>query len=233
MPPILVWLRQDLRLTDNPALHAAVTEGACILPIYILDETPNNPWPLGGAQRWWLHHSLQALQAQFAKHKTPLLLRRGVPEQILLELIQTTQATTVYWNRCYEPFAIARDKKLKCELQNQSISVKTFNSALLQEPWDVLTDSDSYYKVFTRYWQRCLRQLKPGFPLPKPPLKPSTIKLHSDSLENWELLPKKPDWSRGFNKIWSPGEKGAAKYLAQFIDNKLQDYKEKRDYPNQ
>lgn len=233
MDVIIVWLRQDLRLIDNPAMHAAVAAGAHLIPVYILDEISHNPWPLGGAQRWWLHQSLWDLQAQFAQHKIPLILRRGATQQVLLELIQASKATAVYWNRCYEPFAIARDKKLKQNLAQQGITVKTFNSALLQEPWEIMTDANGYYKVFTRYWQRCLREWQPTLPLPKPKFKSAGAKLQSDHLEQWNLLPSKPDWSQGLKQTWQPGEKGAVKALTQFIKDKIQDYSEGRDYPSQ
>ncbi len=56
----ILWFRQDLRLADNPALMAAIEAGAAIVPVYIFSPDEENPWPPGGASRWWLHHSLHA-----------------------------------------------------------------------------------------------------------------------------------------------------------------------------
>lgn len=63
MSPTIVWFRQDLRLQDNPALAAALAPGGAIVPVFIWDEAGEGDWPAGGASRWWLHHSLTALDA--------------------------------------------------------------------------------------------------------------------------------------------------------------------------
>ena len=54
-PPNLLWFRQDLRLTDNPALRAAAAAGP-VIPVYILDDVSPGSWTMGGASHWWLHH---------------------------------------------------------------------------------------------------------------------------------------------------------------------------------
>ncbi|MBX9719275.1 MAG: deoxyribodipyrimidine photo-lyase, partial [Microbacteriaceae bacterium] len=59
--PTIVWLRDDLRVADNPALTAAVERGAPVVVVYLLDEQSPGARPLGGASRWWLHHSLGSL----------------------------------------------------------------------------------------------------------------------------------------------------------------------------
>ena len=59
--PAIVWFRQDLRLSDNPALHEALEDGYAVIPLYILDDKNAAEWKLGGAARWWLHHSLSRI----------------------------------------------------------------------------------------------------------------------------------------------------------------------------
>ena len=61
--PVIVWFRQDLRLSDNPAFEAAVAMQAPILPVYILDDVNAGDFRQGAASRWWLHNSLSALDA--------------------------------------------------------------------------------------------------------------------------------------------------------------------------
>ncbi len=68
----VVWFRNDLRVSDHPALAHAAERGA-IIPVFILDNT--DPWPLGGASRWWLHHSLTSLQQRLGR--LVLLRKRG------------------------------------------------------------------------------------------------------------------------------------------------------------
>ena len=64
--PVIVWFRDDLRLSDHPALHAAAGTRRLVICLYVFDETSQAntpaPRPLGGAARWWLAQSLRALQ---------------------------------------------------------------------------------------------------------------------------------------------------------------------------
>jgi deoxyribodipyrimidine photo-lyase len=50
---------RDLRLADNPALHAAAARGP-LIPVFIWDPHADDPWPPGAASRWWLHHRYEA-----------------------------------------------------------------------------------------------------------------------------------------------------------------------------
>ncbi|MGE0853501.1 MAG: deoxyribodipyrimidine photo-lyase [Hyphomicrobiaceae bacterium] len=149
----IVWFRQDLRLHDNCALAHAAARGP-VLPLYILDETvPPRGRPLGGAQRWWLHHSLAALEGSLGD----VALLRGDPRELLPKVAGDAKATGVYWNRCYEPYAIAWDRGLKSDLTQAGLDVRSFNAALLHEPWEVQTGSGGPFKVYWPFWRACLR----------------------------------------------------------------------------
>lgn len=232
-PPAILWFRQDLRLADNPALTAAARDGRPVIALYILDAA-TRPWPMGGASLWWLHHSLAALHADLRKrYGLALVLRRGDPAEILPALIRETGADTVHWNRCYEPAAIARDGAIKSALCDSGIAVETHNSALLFEPWTVRTQTKGWYRVFSPFWRACR-----ALPAPPPPLPaPASIaawesEVASDDIHAWGLLPTAPDWAGGLRQSWQPGEAGAAKRLADFLDEKLHGYAEGRDRPD-
>lgn len=92
--PSLLWLRQDLRLHDQPALVAAAKEGA-VIPVYVLDDEGPGAWRIGGAQRWWLHHSLTALGRQLKEAGSRLILRRGPAVAVLTQLLEETGASTL------------------------------------------------------------------------------------------------------------------------------------------
>ena len=96
-----MWFRQDLRLTDNPALLHAADSGKPILPLFILDEHSPDVRPLGAAQKWWLHHSLLSLSNGLKKLGCTLVLRRGASEDIIRNLVQDTSADAICWNRRY------------------------------------------------------------------------------------------------------------------------------------
>ncbi|MBL8644159.1 MAG: deoxyribodipyrimidine photo-lyase [Rhodospirillaceae bacterium] len=233
-PPIIVWFRQDLRVADNPALHAAAATGRAVAPVYILDNAADAPWPLGGASRWWLHGALAALQASLAKLGAPLILRQGDSANVLAALIKETGADALYWNRCYEPAAIERDKDIKTALKARHIDVQSFNSALLFEPWEIRTQSETPFKVFTPFHKAVLNAPPPRTPLAAPkklvsiPQQPA-----SDALEAWNLRPTKPDWAGGLRAAWSPGEAAAKKRLSQFLDNAVAHYAKGRDVPGE
>jgi deoxyribodipyrimidine photo-lyase len=136
-PGTIVWLRQDLRLRDNPALAAALERGGWILPLYILCQEEEGDWPAGAASRWWLHESLAALEAALNQRGSRLLLQRGRALDVIRELVKHSGADAVYWNRRYEPAAIARDSAIKQALRGDGVATASFNGALLAEPWDV------------------------------------------------------------------------------------------------
>jgi deoxyribodipyrimidine photo-lyase len=132
--PVIVWFRDDLRLADNPALAAAIARGSPLVAVYILDDEATGRWRLGGAARWWLHHSLAALAKNIERLGGALVLRRGESVAAIRSLIQETGARAVYWNRGYAPFVIARDRAVTHALEREGLEVRTFHASTLFEP---------------------------------------------------------------------------------------------------
>lgn len=227
MTTALVWFRQDLRCSDNPALALACHEHANLIPLYIWDTDIK---PADGAQQWWLHHSLVSLDDSLQKHALRLILRQGKPLDILLKLAKTHAVDTVYWNRCYEPNVIERDKIIKTALRAAGIKVKSCNGSLLNEPWTIKNKSGTFYKVFTPFWRHCLQDMD----IPKPAKisrYPNRVSAQSDRLVDWNLIPQRPNWAEGFARYWQPGEKGAQKKLKKFLKHHLTQYQHARDIP--
>ncbi len=108
--PAIHWFRQDLRLRDNPALNAAIATGRPVLPVYILDDEAPGPWCIGRRQPL-VAASQPDVACRLISQKlgADLFLRRGHADTVIAELVLETGATAVHWNRCYEPYAIARD----------------------------------------------------------------------------------------------------------------------------
>jgi deoxyribodipyrimidine photo-lyase len=224
MNPIIVWFRQDLRLADNPALHAAVQTGRPVVPLFILHEASDGrPW--GAASRWWLDKSLKALDADLRHRGSRLVLRQGDPAMIVPGLAEELGAEVV-WNRLYGPAATVRDTDLKAEL-----GARSFNASLLVEPWTVKTGEGRPYGVFTPFWRAAERLIedetihRAPSRIPGPDRWPA-----SDDLKDWKLHPAKPDWSGGFDP-WTPGDAGAHEALSRFR-RRLDDYAEVRDRPD-
>ncbi len=225
--PIILWFRQDLRLSDNPALVAAAKAGK-VLPVYILDDLSSGPWRMGGASRWWLHHSLNALNRSLDGQ---LRCFSGDAASIIPQLVAETGASGVYWNRCYEPWRIARDTVIKEHLGEKGCQAKSFNGSMLWEPWQVLKKDGTPYKVFTPYFRKgCLSQPAPRKLLPQPELTLFTDFVDALTIDQLDLL-SSYDWYSKMDQYWTIGEEGASQAHARFLAEGLYGYKEGRDFP--
>ncbi len=224
MTKTIVWFRQDLRLCDNHALFNACKNGE-IIPLFVLDDHDRE---LGGASKWWLHHSLKKLATSLGG----LVLRKGDPLSILQSLVQETNADAVYWNRGYEPHIVQRDTEIKSTLSHDEFDVQSFHGSVVREPWEIETGSGGPYKVYTPFWKA---NLKKG--LPEPIHAPTTIQLASldglgEALEDWALLPNNPNWAKDWEALWAPGEVGANKRLDEFLQEDIKGYGELRNRPD-
>ena len=229
MKKILLWFRRDLRLTDNPALYSARQEQ--IIPIYIHAPDEDTPWQPGAASRWWLHHSLTSLSEQLKQAGSRLIIRQGPTLQVLEQLIQETGADAVYCNRLYEPTTIRRDTMIKQTLSKSGIEYQSFAGSLLYEPWSVQSKSATPYKVFTPFWNTCMKRGLPTDIHPGVRKLPAVAKqLKSVGMGDLGLLPT-IDWDQAFYQYWQPGENYAQQQLRMFIKDQLVDYATGRDYP--
>ena len=224
---VIHWFRQDLRVADNPSLnHASKNES--VLPIYILDDVNAEEMGLGSASRWWLHHSLESLNHSL---DNSLSLYIGDAKKVIKDLVKRFNITGVYWNRCYEPWRIQRDKEIKSLLEGEGIDVQSFNASLLWEPWEVKKADGTPYKVFTPFYRKgCLQVSAPREPLRKPRKLTCFYNKTSASIEDLNLLPEIP-WDITIANEWKVGEQHAKKQLSTFLKNGIQDYKKGRNFP--
>jgi len=221
--PALVWLRDDLRIGDNPALHAAVHQDRPVVVFYLLDEETEGIREHGGAARWWLHHSLAALAADLKKRGASLVLRRGAAEREVPRLVDDTGAEALYWNRRYGA-AREVDAALKTSLRERGLDVQSFQGSLMFEPWTVQTADGRPFRVFSPFWRACQASGEPRAPHPKPRRIDGGDAPASDRLDDWGLLPTEPDWAGGLRDRWKPGEASAHRLLEHFAKNVLDRY---------
>ena len=137
--PVILWLREDLRFDDNPAMRAAAETGQPVICIYVFDEKTPGEQAMGGAQRWWLHHSLTAFREDLDTREGALILRQGDPKDIIPALAEETGAAAVFWNRRYMKWQTETDAAIKSTLKENDVRVESFNARLLFEPWEVET----------------------------------------------------------------------------------------------
>ena len=232
--PALVWLRDDLRLDDHPAVSEVGDRPA--LFVYIHDEVTPEPRPLGGASRWWLARSLESLKARVAAIGGRLDVLSSPAESTLLALARASGASHVYWVRRYSGAEIEIDKRVKAALSGMAIVAQSFNGSLLREPWEVASEAGASFKVFTAFWRR--HRALGRFAIPKPAPDrlvaapwPDAAPPRSE-IADLHLIPTAPDWSGGLADTWRPGEAGAQSRLDRFVSESLADYPDARDRPD-
>lgn len=231
--PIIVWFTQDLRLSDNACLHAAVASGHPILPVYILDDVTPGEFAMGGASRWWLHKSLGSLASSLKALDGRLVIRRGEAGSVLGQLVEQTGAKAVYFSRGYAPWSGELEKKIASQCEASGVDCKRFSGFLLHEPEAVRTGNDGPYKVYTPFSRNCLSRDISRQPRPAP----ETIDFHSaevtgDGLDDLDLYSGQPDWAAEFPERWSPGEAGAHNKLKHFLETAVGDYDQARNLPD-
>lgn len=233
---MVVWFRDDLRLADHPAFARAAATGRPLICVYLHDPDAAGERAPGGAARWWLHVSLQALETALAARGGRLLILQGDAVAMLPALAVEAGAKAVYWNRRYGFAQREADSAIKIDLRARGIEVESANGHLLHEPWTVLNQSGQPFRVFTAYWRACRLKGDPAPPLPEPERiifqrLPAALLRRAVDLDALGLAPRAPDWSVGLRAAWPAGEAAALARLDTFVADGLDDYAEARDEP--
>ena len=227
--PVIVWLRRDLRLSDNPAIDAAFQTGSPVIFVFIYDALVG---AMGSAPKWRLGLSLEALRTKIAANGGALVLRKGDPLQILEDLVAETGATELHYCRDYTPEAIARDTEIKAELSKRA-KVESHCGLLLFEPWTVETGSGSFYKVYTPFWKAVRDRSVPNeLPEPGQLRAPSEVP-DSEVLDDWGLGAGMDRGAEVVSQHVCVGEDAAQKRLSKFVASRISGYKDDRNFMGQ
>jgi deoxyribodipyrimidine photo-lyase len=218
--PSLMWFRRDLRLADNQALTAAAARGPVVALYVFEDEAVTHPYAIGSAQRWWLHHSLAALDKAIGGK---LLLRRGKAADVVRQVAGEIGVSEIHATFLYEPWEAATQEALS--------DIVTFHDGdTLVPPEAVTTGSGKPYRVYGPFWRALAGHLPPPEPLPAPKVEWAAPP-EGDRLADWRLRPVRPDWAKAFSDEWTSGEAGAAARLDDFAAD-VGDYADRRDLPS-
>ena len=227
--PTLLWFRQDLRVHDQAALRAAAADGP-VVPVYVLDEGAD--WAEGGASRWWLHGSLLSLAADLKKLGAALVLRRGDAAHIIPKLAAEIGAVAVHAGLAHEPAWRARDAAIAAALEKSGRRLVLHRVATLADAEKIRSRTGTIYGMYTPFARAVEEAGEPADPVGAPgKLKTIALPPASDRLEDWALLPTKPDWAAGFRETWTPGEAGAMARLTAFLDHAAAEYHVGRNLP--
>jgi deoxyribodipyrimidine photo-lyase len=232
--PCIVWFRDDLRLADHPALHAASQSGAPVICLYVFDDREHAPnaRPLGGATRWWLAQSLRALQQRLDAVGSALLLRAGPAATIIAQLARENGAGAVFWNEIAQAPHQATADHVRTELERLGVAIHSFHGDLLVTPADIRNKEGRGLRVFTPFWKRVRALGDPPKPLPAPKALRPGPSLASDTIESWRLEPSHPDWAGGLRDSWTPGEVCGQQRLNEFLKVDVAGYAAGRDRPD-
>ncbi|MGP9791466.1 cryptochrome/photolyase family protein [Roseinatronobacter sp. NSM] len=228
--PVIWWVRRDLRLADNPALHAAVSSGRPVIAVFIYDSLVEG---LGAAPRWRLGLGLEEFARNLERIGARLILRKGDAVEVLRDLVRQTGASAVWWGRQYDPTQVERDKAVKQALRDNGTEARSFPGHLLFEPWQVQTGQGKFYQVYSPFW-RAVKDLDVAPHLAAPDqIHPPETWPASDTLADWGM-------GRAMNRgaaVVLPhlriGEDAARARLDRFIASTIAHYKEKRDFLDQ
>ncbi len=233
--PAILWFRQDLRLADHAALRAAAAGGRPVVPVYVLDDESAGAWAMGGASRWWLHHSLASLRDALGRCGAPLVLRRGRAAEALPALMRETGASEIHAGRMHEPWARAVDAALAAALPEGALHLH--RTATLFDLDSIRTKTGGIYGVYTPFARALRGRGDPAPPEAELETVPDRLAAPapppSDRLEDWGLLPTAPDWAGGMRETWRPGTEAAQARLAEFVARAVGDYHAGRNLPGQ
>jgi deoxyribodipyrimidine photo-lyase len=232
--PCIVWFRDDLRLADHPALHAAAATGRPVICLYVFDEMRKAPAarPPGGAARWWLAQSLRALQESLDALGCQLVLRKGAAAGIVAELARENEADAVFWNDIAQAPQQAAADQVATALQAIGVAAQRFPGDLLVHPKNIRSKEDRGLRVFTPFWRRMHALGDPPKPFPAPTALCRGPQVASEALESWGLDPTHPDWAQGLRQTWQPGERAAQARLHAFLQSGVAGYAIQRDRPD-
>ena len=228
MAPVIWWVRKDLRLGDNPALCEAVAQGGPVIPVFVLDEVFSN---YGACPLWRFGLGVAALAKALEEKGSRLILRRGTAEEVLAGMVRETGARTVRWSRAYDPDQVARDKSVKARLEHADVDAKSVAGHLLFEPWSVETGDGGFYKVYTPFWRNVKdRDIRAPLAEPSSIPVPETWPA-SDDLADWDLGAAMVRGADIVARHVTVGEAAARERLEAFVQNRVADYAQRRDYP--
>lgn len=231
----LVWFRNDLRITDNTALHAAANPApdAGVLGVFVISPGEWTAHDVAPVRVDFILRTLRVLSHDLAQRNIPLLIAlapspRDVPG-VLSGIARRHGVSALFFNREYEVNEARRDQRVCEALAKLGVIGRAFDDQVILAPGSVRTQDDRAYTVFTPFRKRWIAALAERggvrvLPAPRPQtptgIAPSEIPAHVDGFVS-TIDPS----------LWPAGEHEAAKRLRGFAGAALERYKSDRDHP--
>ncbi|RDB36643.1 cryptochrome/photolyase family protein [Spirobacillus cienkowskii] len=227
----IVWLRRELRLDDNAALHYACLYSSQIIPVFIFDKNILSKLPNHEDKRvTFIFETLQELEQQLKKQGKMLIVRFGDPQEEIPSLAKELKVDSVFTNNDYEQYAIKRDNFIKDKLKEYQIQFLSFKDQVIFERNEILKANQQPYVVFTPYKNEWLKRVKmQNFVSFTYDIKKF---ISNEDFKNYQFHWKIEEL--GFSKatlILSPGRKGALEKIHTF-SKKIDEYANNRNFLN-
>ena len=211
------WIRRDLRLTDNTALHSSLEtfasaqdKAGSVLPVFILDPAFDDSSP---RRMNFLHEGLSAVDKDLRKRNSYLVIRKGKPIDALRQLFDEVKAEAIYAEEDYTPYASKRD-----EFIQKLLPLKLVQGQTVHHPHAVLKQDGRPYTVYTPYSKMWKAQLT-NFKLFHAPQNLNTPQgIRSEPLPEFKT-----------NPLFPAGEAEALRRLDQFTQYPIANYHDDRN----
>ena len=226
----LFWLRDDFRINKNLGLYEATKNHDEVVVFYLYKESMYHKQE---AQKWWLSTSLSNFKKRLSNFNINLEIIKTDSFKLFFDKLLTKKNISIYWNKVYEPNYLKFDEYLIKNLKDKDVSFKICKGNVLNEIDEVKKGDGTPFKVFTPFWRNAEKHY-----IEKIPSKEKVIqkclrkKLFFKKCINYsQILPKK-SWFKNFEKFWLPSEESALKELKNFIEDRITDYSEGRNFPS-
>ncbi len=226
----LFWLKEDFRFKKNLALIEATKNHDQVVAFYLYKE---KKFEKQQAQKWWIVKSLEEFKKKLNKLNINLEIIKVDSYKIFFEKLHNKKSFSIYWNKTYEPDYLKFDIYLKNILKKNDIKFKIFKGNILNEYFEIKKADGTPFKVFTPFWRNAEK-----FYFDKIPTQEKTIRkckrkisFFKKTIEAIDIYPKN-NWYNKFEKIWDPSEENALIELKKFINERIENYSESRNFPN-
>lgn len=220
MAPVIAWFRNDLRLHDHPALHAAIERGSEVLPLFVFDSRLTDGSWASANRNAFLADCVEALGKELTKIGGNLVIRVGQPEVVVPTVAKEVGASEVFVTRDYSPFARTRDRRVSAALQTAGATLHARRGRLIVEPEEVLTATGKPFEIFSpfeRRWNQAGRER----PIPAPASIRTLPGISSGRM---------PTFTATATHLIEGGERAAGVRLGAFTsDGRLERYASDRD----
>lgn len=154
METFIFWHRRDLRINDNAGLYKALTSKGKVQPVFIFDSNILQHLSSNDQRVLFIYQQIITLKESYQAHGADLIIRFGDPKAMIPFLVEELNATAVFTNRDYEPYAQERDSYLYNLLKDKNVSFTGAKDHVVFEKNEVLKNDGLPYTIFTPYMRK-------------------------------------------------------------------------------